>query len=56
MLETLASRVIFVSSNTEIVTPSAEIQKLVDAYFDADDKIGLLGYLYRERLEREDYI
>lgn len=56
MIETLASRVIFISSNTDRIIQDPAITALVDAFFEQDDRMGLLSYLYREKLEKEAYL
>ncbi|EKD29382.1 MAG: DNA polymerase III, delta prime subunit [uncultured bacterium (gcode 4)] len=56
MLETLVSRVIFIASNTRDFPLNPAILSLIDESFDADDRMGLMSYLYREKLDKEIYL
>jgi|GEM_PF-3911294 len=56
MLETLVSRVIFIASNTREFALNPAILSLIDGAFDADDRMGLMSYLYREKLDKDVYL
>ncbi|MDP2104212.1 MAG: hypothetical protein Q8K26_04810 [Candidatus Gracilibacteria bacterium] len=56
MLETLVSRVIFVASNVREFPLLPAILSLIDGAFDKDDRMGLMSYLYREKLDKEVYL
>lgn len=56
MLPTLVSRVIFVASNSRDFPLNPAILSLIDGTFDADDRMGLMSYLYREKLDKDVYL
>lgn len=56
LLETLASRVIFVSSNTHNTLPDPDILSKIDTYFDVGDQLPLLSFLATAKLEKTDYL
>lgn len=56
MLETLASRVIFISSNIHHTILNPEIISKIDDYFDMGDIAPLISYLAREKLEKPEYL
>lgn len=56
MIETLASRVIFISSNTHHTLLDPSIREKIDAYFDAGDQAPLLGFLLGAKLEKSEYL
>lgn len=56
MIETLASRVIFISSNIHKSTLDADIREKMDAYFDAGDLAPLLSFLAISKLEKSEYL
>lgn len=56
MIETLASRVIFISSNTYHTTLDASILSKIDDYFDAGDLAPLLSFLATQKLEKWEYL
>ena len=55
MLETIASRVIFISANTREYPLDPTLGSLLDQFF-TGDRMGLMSYLYREKLEKESYL
>lgn len=56
MIETLASRVMFVSSNIHHIILDASIREKIDAYFDFWDTAVLLSFLVKEKLEKAEYL
>lgn len=56
MIETLASRVIFISSNIHHTALDAGIREKIDAYFDAGDQVPLLSFLVSAKLEKPEYL
>lgn len=56
MIETLASRVIFISSNIHHTTLDAGIREKIDAYFDAGDQAPFLSFLIGAKLEKSEYL
>ncbi|EKD29629.1 MAG: hypothetical protein ACD_78C00332G0004 [uncultured bacterium (gcode 4)] len=56
MIETLASRVIFISSNIHKSTLDASIREKIDAYFDAGDSAPFLSFLAISKLEKSEYL
>lgn len=56
MIETLASRVAFISSNTYRIALDASILSKIDDYFDAGDSALLLSFLAKEKLEKQEYL
>lgn len=56
MIETLASRVVFISSNTYHIILDASIREKIDAYFDFWDTALLLSFLAKEKLEKTEYL
>lgn len=56
MIETLASRVVFISSNTHHTTLDTNILSKIHDYFDAGDSAPLLSFLVKEKLERSEYL
>lgn len=56
MIETLASRVIFISSNTHHATLDAGIREKIDLYFDSGDSAPFLSLLAKEKLEKPEYL
>ena len=55
MIETLASRVIFISANIYKTSLDQEILAKIDEYFDAGDISPLISYLAKEKLEKPVY-
>ena len=56
MIETLASRVIFISSNVVHTTLDTNILSQIDLYFDAGDSAPFLSLLAKEKLEKSVYL
>jgi DNA polymerase III delta prime subunit len=56
MIETLASRVIFISSNTLHTSLNSSIREKIDAYFDAGDSAPFLSFLATSKLEKSEYL
>ncbi len=56
MIETLASRVIFISSNIHHSILDAGIREKIDTYFDAGDSAPFLSFLVKEKLEKAEYL
>lgn len=56
MIETLASRVVFISSNTHRPVLDTNIISKIDDYFDAGDSAPLLSYLATSKLEKPEYL
>lgn len=56
MIETLASRVVFISSNTHHTVLDAGILEKMDAYFDAGDPASFLSFLATSKLEKAEYL
>lgn len=56
MIETLASRVIFISSNIHHTTLDTNIEGKIDLYFDAGDWAPFLSFLVKEKLEKQEYL
>ncbi len=55
VLDTIKSRIIKISSNKREFFLNENIKSKIDAFFDWK-KLGLLSYLYKEKLEREEYL
>ena len=56
MIETLASRVIFLSFNIRNTVLNADIKQKIDDYFDAGDPASFLSFLTVSRLEKPEYL
>ena len=56
MIDTLASRVVFISSNIHNTTLDSAIREKIDVYFDAGDLAPLLSFLAKEKLEKSEYL
>lgn len=59
MIETLASRVIFISSNTHRVVLDASIREHIVTYFDGGDPAPFLSFLAtvkRDAIEKQEYL
>jgi len=56
MIETLASRVIFLSFNIRNTVLNADIKQKIDDYFDAGDHASFLSFLTVSRLEKPEYL
>ncbi|MDD5376671.1 MAG: hypothetical protein PHH16_01000 [Candidatus Gracilibacteria bacterium] len=56
MIETLASRVIFISSNIRHAVLDASIREKMDLYFNAGDTAPFLQFLAKEKLEKQEYL
>ncbi|NDK19515.1 hypothetical protein GW819_01605 [Candidatus Gracilibacteria bacterium] len=56
MIETLASRVIFISSNILHTSLDSNIREKINDYFDAGDSAPFLSFLAKEKLEKGEYL
>lgn len=56
MIETLASRVVFISSNILHTSLDSSIQEKIDDYFRAGDNAPFLSFLAKEKLEKSEYL
>lgn len=56
MIDTLASRVIFISSNISHTSLDTNILSKIDAYFEAGDTAPFLAFLAKEKLEKPEYL
>lgn len=56
MIETLASRVIYISSNIHHASLDTNILTKIDDYFDAGDTAPFLTFLAKEKLEKSVYL
>ena len=56
MIDTLASRVVFISSNIHNTALDSAIREKIDVYFDAGDLAPLLSFLAKEKLEKSEYL
>ncbi|MDD2892134.1 MAG: hypothetical protein PHQ95_04160 [Candidatus Gracilibacteria bacterium] len=56
MIETLASRVVFISSNILHTSLDSSIQEKIDDYFRVGDSAPFLSFLAKEKLEKSEYL
>ncbi len=56
MIDTLASRVVFISSNIHNTALDSAIREKIDVYFDAGDIAPFLSFLAKEKLEKSEYL
>ena len=56
IIETLASRIIFISSNVHHTTLDINIREKMNLYFDTGDSAPFLSLLAKEKFEKPDYI
>ena len=56
MIETLASRVMFISTNIYKTSLDPEIRTKIDIYFDAGDIAPIISYIAQEKLEKSVYM